>query len=161
MDPTSDNLHIFQKNLNSDADLQSSYINADNSDGECKNFSQTRKRTIIPDTSRELLFQLITQHQVLAKTQKNMYRLQAELDKEEISSRYTKLDLNNATVKISETKEKLVKVRHNLYHARIENWVSRVILFIYVLFQVYSLFQWVLYDYGVESDNTCTGTDLC
>lgn len=137
------NVNMFQKVLDEDAGMKSSYVHAENDsdyeseDDACKIVipRANKKHT---DTSKELLFQLIRQNQVLSRTQKKMYELQSELDKEEITSRYIKLDLNNTQVKLDETKEKFKACKKELKYALIENWLVRGFTLLYFLFQVYS-----------------------
>ena len=99
MENKNENVHMFQKNLDNDKDLQASFISAEadsESDSEtCKIVLPRRARKRGTDTNQELLYQLINQQTVLAKTKKKMYELQAEIDKEEVVTRYLKLDLNN------------------------------------------------------------------
>lgn len=144
---TKDNVRIFQKNLDDNQDMQSEYINADHksdsdsdSDSEiCKIMFPKHKRKDNTDTSQELLYQLMRQNEVLSKTQKKIYKLKSELGKEEITARYVKLDLNNAMVKVDEYKQKLDKTNKILHRSRVENWVWRILILLYVVFQLYSV----------------------
>ena len=142
MATTTSNVNMFQKVLNEDDGMKSSYVNAENesdseSDDTCK-IVIPRSKKKNHDTSQELLFQLIRQNQILSKTQKKMYELQAELDKEEVTARYIKLDLNNTQVKLDETKDKFKVCKKELKHARIENWIVRGLVLLYFLFRIYS-----------------------
>ena len=150
-------LNMFQRNLNEDTDLKSSYVNAENSDSEDSEDSECSEtvestnacKIIFPksnrsknkklDTSQELLSQLIKQHQVSSNTQKKMYKLQSELDKEEITSRYIKLDLNNTQIKLEEYKEQLETSKQQLTNSKIENWTLRSVIFLYIIFKIYCL----------------------
>ncbi len=60
------------------------------------------------------------QHQYL-KAQKTIYNLKNEIDTEEVRSRYLKLDLNNAQVKIVEMKQKLLKNQKDIHRSMIIN----------------------------------------
>jgi hypothetical protein len=146
MASTTSNVNMFQKVLDEDTEIRSSYLQAENDSDEddeeeddaCKIIIPSRPKNKHTDTSQELLFQLMRQNQVLSKTQKKMYQLKAELDKEEITSRYIKLDLNNAYVKLDETKDKFKICNKKLKNARIENWIVRGLILLYFLFQFYS-----------------------
>ena len=153
MESKNNTLNMFQRNLNQDNELKSSYINAENSDSEdseseieestnaCKivfpNSNRSKNKKL--DTSQELLSQLIKQHQVSSNTQKKMYKLQSELDKEEITSRYIKLDLNNTQIKLEEYKEQLETSKQQLTNSKIENWTLRSVIFLYIIFKIYCL----------------------
>ena len=137
MTTTTSNVNMFQKVLNEDdgmkSGMKSSYVNAENesdseSDDTCK-IVIPRSKKKNHDTSQELLFQLIRQNQILSKTQK-------KLDKEEVTARYIKLDLNNTQVNLDETKDKFKVCKKELKHARIENWIVRGLVLLY--FQIYS-----------------------
>ena len=67
MATTTSNVNMFQKVLNEDDS---------ESDDTCKIVTPRSKKKN-HDTSQELLFQLIRQNQILSKTQKKMYELQA------------------------------------------------------------------------------------
>ena len=140
MDNKNKNVYMFQKNLDVDKDLQTSFISAEaESESEtCKIVLPRRSRKRGTDTCQELLHQLIDQQAVLAKTQKKMYELRAEIDKEEVVTRYLKLDLNNSIVNLGETKENLCQTKTELFYARSENWAVRVGFTAYILFYIYS-----------------------
>lgn len=146
MESPTNSLNMFQKSLASDKDMKNSFVDADadesdSDDDRCEIIIPKRKKKKSDDTSQELLFQLLKQHQVLAKTQKKMYKLQAEIDKEEISTRYIKLDLNNTQVKLEESEGQLKECQTALVYAKIENWSTRVIFVIYTL---YTIWSWIL-----------------
>ena len=144
MATTTSNVNMFQKVLDEDQEIRSSYVQAENdsdSDSEeesCKIIIPSRPKNKNTDTSQELLFQLIRQNQVLSKTQKKMYQLQAELDKEEVTARYIKLDLNNTQVKLEETNDKFKIYKKELKIAQIEIWIVRGLAILYFFFQIYS-----------------------
>jgi hypothetical protein len=143
--PTS-NVNMFQKIINEDQEIRSSYIQAENdSDSEeeeeeesCKIIIPPRPKSKHTDTSKELLFEMIRQNTILLKTQKKMYKIQAELDKEEVSSRYLKLDLNNIQVKLEETNDKIKIYKKELKFSQIENWIVRGLALMYFIFKIYS-----------------------
>ena len=150
MQSNNSTLHMFQKNLNEDTELKSSYINAENSESdsdysddnndpknECKIIFPNRSKNKNIDTSQELLSQLIKQHQVISNTQKKMYKLKSELDKEEITSRYIKLDLNNTQIKLEESKVQLETSKQQLTNSKIENWTLRSVMLLYFMLKIY------------------------
>jgi hypothetical protein len=148
MDTSSKTLHIFQKSVNEDNELKSSFVNAENVSESEEDSDDDTCKIVIPkrknknkDTSQELLAQLMNQTQVLAKTQKKLYQLKSEINKEEITTRYIKLDLNNAQVKLDETKVKLKVVKKELLHARTENWSARALIIAYIFFHLYCFVQ--------------------
>ena len=142
MTTENNNLYMFQKNLDEDVVTQKSFVTAEVDESESEEESckiVLPKRCKKNDTSQELLFQLIHQNNILAKTHKKMYKIQAEIDKEEVVTRYIKLDLNNAHVKLRETKDKLGECKKELKCVRIENWIIRCLFVFYVLYQFYCL----------------------
>ena len=144
METENNNLHMFQKTLDDDADMQSNFIYAEveSSDSEteaCKIVLPKRPKNKHSDTRHELLFQLLHQNKIISKTQKKLYKLQAEIDTKEVSMRYIKLDLNNTQVKFEETKTKLHTCKKELVQARIENWGVRLFSVLYILYSLYHL----------------------
>jgi hypothetical protein len=144
MDKTTSNVNMFQKVLDNDCEVRSEYVNAENQsedDSEeseaCKIIIPTRPKKKYTDTSQELLFQLLKQNQMLSNAQKKMYKLQAELDKEEIITRYIKLDLNNSQVKLEETHVNLKVYKKKFSDARIENWIVRCLVVLYIIFLIF------------------------
>ena len=149
MDKTNSNLYMYQKSLDKDSEVKASFIEAENEeddDGSSDSDDHDTCKILIPkskkknDTSHDLLVQLIKQNQVLAKTQKKMYKLNSELEKEEVITRFIKLDLNNTQVKLEEFKELLVTANNQLTHVKMENLAFRSLAIMYFLFQVYCLF---------------------
>ena len=152
METSSKNLHIFQKNINEDSEVKNAFIKAEKVDSDSEYDSDNKCKIIIPksknknkDTSQELLAQLMNQNQVLSKMQKKFYKLKTEMDREEITSRYIKLDLNNAQVKLDENKEKLNIVKKQLQNSRIENLSFRVMTISYIVFHIYFFFYKLVY----------------
>jgi hypothetical protein len=140
-----ENLNMFQKKINEDNDIKSSYISSSalnfDSDSESDAYKivipKNNRKKNIDTTSQELLFQLLKQHKKLLKTQKRMYKLQSEFDKEEIKGRYVKLDLNNAQVSVEESKEKLKINSDLLFKSRVENCIWRVSFLLHIVIQIY------------------------
>lgn len=143
MATTSSNVNMFQKVLDKDSEMKSSYVQTENdsdSDSDedaCKIMLPTRSKKKHTDTSQELLFQLIRQNQELSKTQKNLYKLQAEIDKEEVTNRYIKLDLNNTQVSLVEANEKIKTCKKELKSVYIENYMLRGFVILYITFRIY------------------------
>ena len=67
------------------------------------------KKTISKD--QLLLSQLID---ILFKTHKKMYKLKSELEKDEITTRYIKIDFNNVQVELDDTKLELKNTKNKL-----------------------------------------------
>ena len=140
-------LHLFQKNLNCDKDTQETYIEGGDDDSSCssscsklslskvkkssKNFSKKNKN------NKDLLTELINQHDMLFVYQKKMYKLKNELKGVEISSRYTVLELNNTQFKLEETLVELKSVRETSNKYLYEVLAHRIIIIAYLLFKVY------------------------
>jgi hypothetical protein len=144
MATTTNNVNMFQKVLDDNSEMKSSYVHTENdsdseSDDACKIIIPSRPKKKNTDTSQELLFQLIRQNHVLSKTQKKMYQLQSELDKEEITTRYIKLDMNNIQVELNETKNEFKVCKKDLKDSLIENWTVRGLVLLYIIFRIYSI----------------------
>lgn len=123
------NSHLkkFQHSLNENTDEKNQFINSkiqSDSDIEIESDSESESETVtltIPPkkTKREnhidflLMEQLIKQQKAYLKAQKTIYKLQTEIDTEEVKTRYIKLDLNNAQVRI----EDLNKYVSKFYYA--------------------------------------------
>lgn len=154
------NLSSFQKNLKNNKEIQSDYLSAEFEDDE--DDEQDEVRVVIPnkkrvDPSTELLNQLIKQNEALSNAQKKSYKLQSELDKEEIISRYIKLDLNNIQVKLDEMSTKMKIYKKSLFQAKVENWVTRMLILLYMVWSgvpvVYSVFNYgVTYSLSINTD---------
>jgi hypothetical protein len=146
MTQTTNNLNILQKSLNDDVEMQSNFLNnevsseseSDSESDSCKIIMPKRKKKT--DTSQEMLHQLLLQHKILSKTQKKMYKLQSEIDSEEVSTRYIKLELNNTQVKLEETKLKVKDCKTILSASQAENWITRIFLVLYMFYRLYCIF---------------------
>lgn len=157
MDLNNDNLNIFQKQLDNDEETKSNFITASNeeSDSDSESDSETEECKIVfpkhkqkkNDTSRELLYQLLQQNKQLIKARKKQYKLQSELHKEEVQSRYVKLELNNAHVVAEESKNKLKTTKKKLFRSQVENLIWRIIILIFLLYQLYSIGQYIYNSY--------------
>ena len=132
-------LIAHQRGIYSNKDIQSSYLSndryskdeiSDNEDGNessthasesesddepaCKVVIPRKKKRNSDSTSSELLAQLINQHKEYAKIQKKMYSIQTELAKEEITNRYTKLELNTSEVRVAELRTRISDTKKEL-----------------------------------------------
>lgn len=143
MDFNKDKVNMFQQQLDNDKDLKASFVQAENSETDSESESDAC-RIILPkkhkknkNNNNELLYQLIKQHKVLSKTQKKMYEIQSELDKEEVINRYIKLDLNNSQVQCEELKNNLEEREGKLFNSQVENWVHRVVSAMFFLYHLY------------------------
>jgi len=67
-----------------------------------------------------------------------MYKLEATIDKEEIITRYIKLDLNNCQVELTDIKKKYKVCRNVLKFARFEMWAIISSSIMYVLVYMYT-----------------------
>ena len=137
------NIKNFQKHLNNDHETRSDYISAEIDSDSDSDFNQDEFRVVLPkkkkkkgDVTTELVNQLVQYHSKLTNIHKKYYKLQSELDKEEICNRYTKLDLNNMQIKFDETFEKLILNRKMLRFSRLENWITRGVFALYTIFSV-------------------------
>lgn len=147
MKASNDNLNMYQKNLDDDKEIQESFIKADVLDNESESESESEYKIVLPkrskkhsDTSQNLLHQLIYQNERLSKIQKRMYTIKAELDREEIINRYIKLDLNNSQINLKDMKYDFEVCNKELKYARIENWVSRISMLLYIVYIFFGLF---------------------
>ena len=140
-------LNMYQQELDKNKETKESFINADNESISDSSSDEEPCKLIIPkrknkksDTSSELLSQLINQHKDLSLAQKKLFKVKNELNALEITSRYVKLDLNNAQVKIEENNIKFKEYKDTLYKTNIENMFHRILWFVLILFRFYLLF---------------------
>ena len=148
MNAKTNNLHMFQKNLDKNKELKEFFVSAekdeeseesDSSDSEGKEMKIVlpKRKKKNADTSQELLFQLINQHKTLSMAQKKLYKVKTQLESLEITSRYVKLDLNNAQVKLEEMTDDLKNCRESIVKSNNEKAVFRCIFLAWLIFQVY------------------------
>jgi hypothetical protein len=132
----SEQLANFQRSLNENAEEKNQFINAGNSDSDSESESETVRLVLPKKTKREhpidamLMEQLIKQQKAYLKAQKTIYKLQTEIDTEEVKTRYIKLDLNNAQVRIEELNKYVMK----FYYA------CAVIFFLFTVFSARIIF---------------------
>jgi len=124
-----------QKNLKNEKE---SFVEKTDSEVESESEEEVpKKKTPILNPTRELVNQLVLHHKIYTKTQKKIHRIQSELSREEVINRYTKLDLNNAQLRIDELRKKIIDYKTNFQHSHMENVVSRIILVIYIAYLMY------------------------
>lgn len=111
---TQSNLKNFQRSLDENEDEKRHYVNAEveeseSDDSESENEEQEAIKIVAPRKQKKksnvdtmLMEQLISQQKSYLKAQRTIYKLRTEIDTEEVKTRYLKLDLNNAEVRISE-----------------------------------------------------------
>ena len=75
----------------------------------------------------------------MTKAQKKIYALRAEKETEEIHSRYLKLDLNNAQVKVEELQQSEKNLSREIFRSRVENWFSRALVVLYLMYNFWLL----------------------
>jgi hypothetical protein len=145
-------LKKFQTNLDCDKEAKNMFVNKerdDVSDDESisddeEEVVQEHIKIMAPRKSKKgsaidaMLFeQTIAQQKAYLKAQKTIYRLQSEIDTEEVKTRYLKLELNNLEVKLSEevSKNKIMS------SVQIENIVLRAVIVLYTLWSALSRFM--------------------
>ena len=134
----------YQRNLDNDREAKNLYVDAEVEEDEEESGSESgsdeeqikivaprRKKKSTMDTM--LLGQSMSQQKELLKAQKLIYKLKAEINNEEVKTRYLKLDLNNAQVRLE---EELVKNKQ-LFQAKVENAILRVFILLYILWSMY------------------------
>lgn len=138
-------LECFQKKLSMDEDQKEHFISAgteepasDSSESEAPKelkivAARKRKRTSVNGI---LMDQLIEQQVAYLKSQKRLYKLQKNIDVEEVKTRYIKLDLNNAQVKISDLEDSVKEYSLEFLRAKSEVWVMRVLIFVYLVYRI-------------------------
>jgi hypothetical protein len=134
------NLSNYQKSLNDSADSKKRFLESEGiSESESSESEKevkvqktvTKHRKVSNGIDMLLMEQYIQQQQQYLKAQKTIYKLKNEIDTEEVRSRYLKLDLNNAQVKIVEMKQKLLKNQNNIHRSTVINiflFVSTMLL---------------------------------
>lgn len=140
----------FQKKLDSNEENKHHFVHAEVdsdseevlSDDDCSpaiTISHSKKKNSDKDPISNKMFQrLLEQQEALAKAQKLVYKLKSDLNTEEIQARYVKLDLNNAQVKIEELETRQKDIERQLYNSRTENYASRGIICVYLLWMILS-----------------------
>ena len=144
-------LKKFQTNLDSDKEVKNMFVNKerdevsdDESISDEEEVVQEHIKIMAPRKNKKgsaidaMLFeQTISQQKAYLKAQKTIYRLQSEIDTEEVKTRYLKLELNNLEVKLGEevSKNKILSSVH------MENMALRVVIVLYMLWSTISRFM--------------------
>jgi len=128
-----------------DHDASDSSSVSESSDAECRVTIPRRRNKGKAKSIDFLLQELITQQKMYLKSQMKVMLLKSERDVEEVRTRYLKLDLNNSQVAVEEGKERATTLRktvaqyaHSHFRARTENWITRLLIVLWVIFQVYT-----------------------
>lgn len=122
---------VDNKNASSSDESDDSLIKRDN---VCLSFQPTRKKRHSMDY---LLHELVAQQKLFMSSQRKVMKLKNEIDTEEIKTRYLKLDLNNSQVEVADLTDKLDTCKNKLYISSRENWISRVLILLIVLTNLY------------------------
>ncbi len=138
----------LQDQLNTNNGMKRDFIDGSVSDvsSDSEEDVQESCRIMVPkhkkarDSSTMLLLELIKQQNLYIRSQKKVFKLQNEIDIEDVKTRYLRLDLNNAQVTAEETKEKVKKVSNTLFYARAENWTLRSCIILCLLLYIYNTF---------------------
>jgi hypothetical protein len=138
-------INELQQHLDTDTKEREHFVNAvvesDSEDSEEKQEIRVlapRRKNKKGRMDELLMEQLLFQQKQTLKAQKKIYELQTEIYTEEVKTRYIKLDLNNLQVKNEEIKDKLSKTKVKLSQSEIENWITRVLIFVYIFWSVYA-----------------------
>lgn len=138
MEQRNSQLHDFQKQLSQHESNKQNFVNAE---VESSSESEQEEVRIVPSRRRKkdnlnimLMEQLLHQQNSNVRAQKKIYELQSEIDVEEVKKRYLTLDLNNAQVQAEEEKNKRVKTQKELFYSRAENWITRFIILLYIVY---------------------------
>lgn len=107
-------LKNYQRSLDENAEekrhfIESEVSNTTDDESSENEDSEEAIKIVAPRRSQKksnvdmmLMEQLITHQKAYLKAQRRIYKLRNEIDTEEVKTRYVKLDLNNAEVRISE-----------------------------------------------------------
>jgi len=145
-------LKNYQKNLDTDLENKRRFVNAENeadhdSDSEVESDTENgqecrlslaprRSKGKTPSIDMVLMEQLMNLNKDYLKSQKKIFKLQSEIDVEDVKTRYVKLDLNNSEVKNEELKESVHNLSRKLLYSQAENWLSRTVFLVFVLWVV-------------------------
>jgi hypothetical protein len=130
----------YQKNLDKSEENKKHYVQAE-VDSDYDSSSDEEKAPSIAKSSNhplsgKLFQRLLEQQEANMRAQKLIYKLRKEIDTEEVQTRYIKLDLNNAQVKIGELEEKARCAETELFKARVENYATRTLLVLYIFWYI-------------------------
>ena len=138
-------LKKFQSNLDSDKEAKNMFVSKEKEDSENGSNSEEDEeehiKIVAPRKIKKgsaidtMLFeQTIAQQKAYLKSQKTIYRLQSEIDTEEVKTRYLKLELNNLQVRLDDE----VLKNKTMSAVQLENMVLRVFLALYILWRLVS-----------------------
>ena len=141
-------LKKFQSNLDSDKEAKNMFVSKEKEDSENDSNSEEDEeehiKIVAPRKIKKgsaidtMLFeQTIAQQKAYLKSQKTIYRLQSEIDTEEVKTRYLKLELNNLQVRLDDE----VLKNKTMSAVQLENMVLRVFLAMYILWRLVSRFM--------------------
>ena len=133
-------LKQFQTNLAVDSEKKNLYVNAEidseEDDDQEKIISVSKSKKI----DNIMMQELILQQKRTLQAHKKIYKYKNELDTQEVKMRYLKLDLNNATLERDNFKEDNNVLKHNLYIAKCEVWMTRGLFALYMAYLFSTLF---------------------
>lgn len=136
----------LQDELSHNREVRNDFINASNESSEESDSDVSEScRIVVPkhrrrrDPSSMLMEQLVAQQQAYLKSQRKVYKLQGEIDTNEVRERYLKLDLNNAQVKVEELEKEAKEQASTLFYAKAENWGMRAVVLLYIVLYMYTL----------------------
>jgi hypothetical protein len=141
-------LKKFQSNLDSDKESKNMFVNKEKIDSEDESNSEDEDteqiKIVAPRKIKKgsaidtMLFeQTIAQQKAYLKSQKMIYRLQSEIDTEEVKTRYLKLELNNLQVRLDDE----VLKNKKMADVQLENMVLKVFVVLYILWSLGSRFM--------------------
>jgi len=143
-------LKNYQRDIDADHEVKRSFVDAGNetdeeSDGEdeygnlpIQIVSQQPKKKAHIDVM--LMAQLTAQQKETFRAQKIIGKLRAQIESDEIRTRYLKLDLNNAQVKAEEETVKTKDLSTKLIKAQLEIWIVRMLFTLYIFWYITRLF---------------------
>jgi hypothetical protein len=103
-----------------------------------------KKRRHKKSNTQEILTQLIIQHKEASNMQKKMYKLQSELDKEEITCRYVKLDLANSQARVGELRLKIVELNKTISKIDSQSQKTFILICVLIVFYVFGAAKLIL-----------------
>lgn len=91
-------------------------------------------------TNTVILQQLFKQQNVVLNSQRTIYKLKNEINREELKMRYLKLDLNNYQIDNEEKRNKINDLNTQLFVSKSENQMFRGLSFLYTVYIIGSYF---------------------
>jgi len=138
----------LQDELNTNNDMKQNFIDGSVSDVSYDSEEDVQEscRIMVPkqkkcrDPNTMLLSELIIQQKLYMKSQKKVFKLQNEINVEDVRTRYLKLDLNTAQVTIEEKEEEIKILKSTLSYPHREIWMYRFFVAFGLLLYIYSTF---------------------